>query len=152
MKSETCSASLLSRWMEQGPLFAVLVALCLLLATPARAQDSEVDLNALAPLEKFRECEHCPEMIVIPLGSFFMGSIPGESNNPFDVFGTNASLRRREPNEIDIIPHEHPRHLVEMDLPYAIARNEVTHAEWMTCVDAGGCTHTPDHRVFTLSG
>lgn len=108
--------------------------------------------HVVASLERFRECDDCPEMIVMPPGSFMMGAIPGESRNPFDFYGENAKLRRRGPDEINIIPHEHPRHPVEMDIPYAIARNEVTHAEWTACVDDGGCTHVPDHRVLQLSG
>jgi formylglycine-generating enzyme required for sulfatase activity len=39
-----------------------------------------------------------------------------------------------------------------MDIPYAMARNEITHAQWMACVEDGGCTHVPDHRVLTLDG
>ncbi len=106
----------------------------------------------LPPLSVFRDCEACPEMIVIPPGSFRMGAIPGESKNPFEFTGENPTFRRRGEDEINIIPHEHPRHLVEMDIPYAMARNEITHAQWMACVEDGGCTHVPDHRVLTLDG
>jgi len=112
--------------------------------------------HTVAPLERFRECEHCPEMIVMPTGSFMMGAIPGESRNPFDIYASmdavDFKMRIRGPDEIDIIPNEHPRHHVVMDIPYAIARNEITHAEWMACVDGGGCTHVPDHRVLTFHG
>ncbi|MGL4233419.1 MAG: formylglycine-generating enzyme family protein, partial [Casimicrobium sp.] len=83
---------------------------------------------------------------------FMMGAIPGESRNPFDAYGENATGRKRGPDELNIIPAEHPRHRVEMDIPYAIARNETTHAEWMACVDGGGCSHMPDHRVLTPDG
>lgn len=81
-----------------------------------------------------------------------MGAVPGESRNPFDVFGPDATLEIRRPGEINIIPSEHPRHLVEMDIRYAIGRNEVTYAEWMACLNAGGCTHNPDHKVLTPNG
>ncbi|MEI2804768.1 MAG: formylglycine-generating enzyme family protein [Albidovulum sp.] len=60
--------------------------------------------------------------------------------------------RVRGPDEINIIPNEHPRHRVDMDIPYAIARNETTHAEWMACVADGGCTHLSDHRVLMPGG
>ena len=139
-------------YFVRSALIASLLRIACCAAGAAQTNALETDLNTLAPLESFQECEHCPEMIVIPLGSFMMGAKLGESVNPFDIYGKDASLRRRGPDEIDVIPHEHPRHPVEMDIPYAIARNEVTHAEWMACVDAGGCTHTPDHRVFTLAG
>ncbi|WP_189411945.1 formylglycine-generating enzyme family protein [Neogemmobacter tilapiae] len=104
------------------------------------------------PLTAFKECDACPEMIVIPLGTFMMGATPEESRNPYDFYGENALGRMRGPDELNIIPHEHPRHPVEMDIPYAIARSELTYAEWMACVDDGGCSHNPDHRVLTPTG
>ncbi|MDQ1850578.1 formylglycine-generating enzyme family protein [Gemmobacter fulvus] len=91
-------------------------------------------------------------MIVTPPGEFMMGAIPGESRNPFDFYGVDASMRRREPEEMNIIPSEHPRHRVFMDIPYAMSRNEITRAEWMACVDAKGCSYIPDHRVLTFEG
>lgn len=110
------------------------------------------DGRQVAPLDLFKECEQCPEMIVMPLGSFMMGATAEESRNPFDFYGKNATMTRREPDDIHIIPHEHPRHEVEMDVPFAIGRNEVTYAEWVQCVDAGGCSHNPEHKILRLGG
>ena len=124
-----------------------------LVAASSPAQSEEIRARSeLKPLTGFRDCDHCPEMIVMPPGAFMMGAIPGESRNPFDFYGENATRRIRTPDEMNIIPSEHPRHRVEMDIPYAIARNEVTHAEWMACVKEGGCTHVPDHRVLMPGG
>lgn len=135
-------------------ILAALLGGSILLPVPA-APEGEVsyelaDGRKVTPLEHFRECDVCPEMIVMPPGAFMMGAIPGESHNPFDIYGEQATGRMRGPDEINIIPSEHPRHRVEMDIPYAMARNELTHAEWMDCVEDGGCTHTPDHTVLTL--
>jgi len=105
------------------------------------------DGRAVAPLEMFQECDQCPEMIVLPLGSFMMGGKLGESRNPYDMFRENATLRRRAPDEVNIIPAEMPRHKVEIDIPFAMGRNEVTNAEWMACVAAKACAHIPDHWV-----
>ncbi len=121
-------------------------------AAPAQSADVQADSGTLEPLAQFRDCAHCPEMIVMPPGAFMMGAIPGESRNPFDYHGEKATGRVRGPDEINIIPSEHPRHRVEMDIPFAISRNETTHAEWMACVEAGGCSHVPDHRVLMPSG
>ncbi len=128
---------------------------CLLLCwmgVPASAEDLFVLPNGdeLAPLAVFQECDVCPEMIVIPLGSFMMGAKPEDSRNPFDFYGEGATGRVRGPDELNIIPSEHPRHPVEMDIPYAMGRNEVTHAEWMACVADNGCSHDPDHIVLTF--
>ncbi|MGL5011622.1 MAG: formylglycine-generating enzyme family protein [Paracoccaceae bacterium] len=141
-------------------LSALLRLFCISLAIPffvglARAEQlaiiAELVAGKLPPLASFKECDTCPEMIVMPQGSFMMGAIEGESQNPWDFTGENPTFRRRGPDEINIIPFEHPRHLVEMDIGYAIARNETTYAEWMACVDDGGCTYVPDHRVRTLN-
>ncbi len=136
-------------------LAAVLASL-VALPDPSHSKDVHPDYSALKPLERFQDCDRCPEMVVMPPGSFMMGAIPGESRNPFDIQGPvdqkGKIPRVRTPDEINIIPNVHPRHRVDMDIPYAIARNETTHAEWMACVDAGVCTHVPDHRVLMPGG
>jgi formylglycine-generating enzyme required for sulfatase activity len=134
-------------------LAAFICGIILLPVAAASEGDVSYELangRKVSPLESFRECDVCPEMIVMPPGAFMMGAERGESRNPFDFYGENATGRVRGPDEINIIPSEHPRHRVEMDLPYAMARNELTHAEWMACVEDGGCTHTPDHRVLVF--
>lgn len=135
--------------LRQAMLFCSIV----LVPVSGTAQDEIsyqlTDGSSVAPLERFRECDQCPEMIVMPLGSFTMGAIEGESRNPFDFYGENATGGVRGPDEVNIMPSEHPRHPVEMDIPYAMGRNELTHAEWMSCVEDGGCTHDPDHTVLT---
>ena len=134
------------------------VLLAILAASPSQSQSEEIhaQYSERNPLESFRDCDSCPEMIVMPPGSFMMGAIPGESDNPFDIYGPVDAKglvpRVRGPDEINIIPNERPRHSVEMDISYAIARNETTHAEWMACVKEGGCTHVPDHRVLMPGG
>jgi formylglycine-generating enzyme required for sulfatase activity len=67
----------------------------------------------------FRDCTDCPELVVVPAGSFNMGS---------------AS------------EYENPVHRVTIAKPYAIGRREVTFNEWDRCVDAGGCKHRPNDR------
>ena len=101
----------------------------------------------LPPLSVFRDCDACPDMVVMPQGSFMMGARPEDSRNPFDFYGENASNTKRAPGEINIIPFEHPRHKVEMNIPFAMARTETTLAEWMACVEAGGCRHVPETRI-----
>lgn len=66
----------------------------------------------------FRDCPGCPEMVVVPAGSFVMGSPPGER-------GAEAA--------------ERPYHPVTFLRPFAVGRHEVTFAEWDACVAEGGC-------------
>jgi formylglycine-generating enzyme required for sulfatase activity len=75
--------------------------------------------NIPLKLDTFKDCTECPEMVVIPAGSFTMGS-PANANEP-----------GRDPDE-------GPQHPVTIE-PFAIGKTEVTFAEWDACVTAGGC-------------
>ena len=72
--------------------------------------------------EVFRDCEVCPEMIVVPAGRFMMGSSMEEEGRGFG---------------------EGPVHEVTMGEPIAAGVYEVTFEEWDACVRAGWCSHTP---------
>jgi len=74
----------------------------------------------LKPGDTFRDCAECPELVVLPAGSFRMGS----SNND----------------------REEPVHEVSIGSPFAIGVREVTFEEWDRCVDDGGCKFRPADR------
>ncbi|MGI9494182.1 MAG: SUMF1/EgtB/PvdO family nonheme iron enzyme [Geminicoccaceae bacterium] len=75
---------------------------------------------ALSAGEKFRDCKACPEMVVLPAGSFLMGSPEGVGD-----------------------PDEHPQR--EVTIPaFAMGATEVTFDQWDACVAAGACVHQPD--------
>lgn len=76
-----------------------------------------------SPGDVFRDCADCPEMVVVPSGSFMMGS--------------HDNL----PNRI----HEIPLHQVTINKPFAVGRFEVTFDDWDKCVSERGCTYSPDH-------
>ncbi len=73
---------------------------------------------SLDPGEIFRDCEACPELVVVPPGDFTMGS--------------------------NDTPYEKPEHAIMIRRSFAIGRREVTFAEWDQCADAGICKHRPD--------
>ena len=80
----------------------------------------------LPPGQVFRDCAVCPQMVVVPAGTFTMGSPASEE------------FRGEE---------EGPQHSVTIGAPFAVGVYEVTFAEWDACVRAGGCGYTPaDHR------
>ena len=80
------------------------------------------------PGSEFRECAKlCPAMIVLPAGSFTMGSPPGEE-------GRDAGDLSDE-----VVQHE-----VVMPRPLAVSRLEISFAEWDACVDAGACEKAAD--------
>jgi formylglycine-generating enzyme required for sulfatase activity len=73
----------------------------------------------------FRECagdmvdkDYCPLMVVVPAGSFIMGSPSTERGHRSD---------------------EEPSHNVTIAAPFAVSVAEVTFWEWDTCVEYGNC-------------
>ena len=72
----------------------------------------------IRPGRRFRDCDECPQMVVLPAGSFEMGSPESEEGRDGD---------------------EGPVHRVEIGEPFAVGAYEVTFEEWDACVAAGGC-------------
>lgn len=111
----------------------------------ARGQQSGVALDSaggmagLTVRQVFRDCTVCPEMVVVPGGSFMMGSPATEENARGD---------------------ERPQHRVRIGSSFAVGVHEVTFAEWDACALAGGCAdHWPgdegwgrgEHPVVNVS-
>ena len=71
------------------------------------------------PRRVFRDCGICPQMVVVPAGTFVMGSPEWEVGRDND---------------------ESPQHTVTIGAPFAVGVYEVTFAEWDSCVEAGGCS------------
>ena len=92
----------------------------------AEAPADAAEKSKWPPGKKFRDCAQCPEMVVVPAGSFMMGSPLGEEG--------------REDNE-------GPVHEVRIAEPFAVGVYEVTFGEWEACVAQGGCGgHRPSDR------
>lgn len=106
--------------------------------------------QTIAPLDSFQECDVCPEMIMMPQGSFLMGAAEGESWSSMWDVEDKGPVGYDGPDGLYNIPNEGPQHKVLMDTPYAMGVNEVTYAEWMVCVVEGACRHNPDHSATTL--
>ena len=77
--------------------------------------------QALKAGDSFRECaQDCPEMVVVPAGSFLMG-------------GPTAVAQ--------------PQHTVMFAKPFGVSKYGVTFAEWDACVIGGGCSgYEPDDQ------
>ena len=74
--------------------------------------------QALRPLDMFKECEVCPEMIVVPAGGFMMGAPETEDDSE---------------------DNERPEHKVTIAKTFSVGRFAVTFEEWDACVADGGC-------------
>lgn len=72
------------------------------------------------PGSVFRDCpDLCPEMVVLPQGTFRMGSDAGDLD-------------------------ERPVRTVAIAYPFAVSRHEISFSEWDACVADGGCRHVPE--------
>jgi len=90
---------------------SAILAASLAIADPASDRRYE-------PGETFRDCAKCPEMVVVPAGSFTMGSPQSEKGRTY---------------------YEGPQHRVTFSQPFAVGKYAVTFDEWDACVDDGGC-------------
>jgi formylglycine-generating enzyme required for sulfatase activity len=71
-------------------------------------------------MDRFRECDDCPEMVVIPSGAFLMGSTKGEGDG--DEVGPDGKPLK-----------------VTIAAPYALGRFIVTVADYLHCAADRGC-------------
>jgi len=84
---------------------------------PARCDGLEAlagsERRCLKPRDTFKDCDGCPEMVVIPAGEFMMGS-------PMNEEGRSAS--------------ENPQHKVTIIKPFAVGQYAITRGEFTTFV------------------
>ena len=94
---------------------------------PGRDPLAERDAQlAATPGKHLRDCHGCPELVVIPQGSYSMGSTAPEYGRSSD---------------------EVPQHEVSIAYPLAVGIYELTFREWDICVDGGGCNgYSPDDQ------
>ena len=87
------------------------------------AEARERERREKAPGHRFRDCEGCPELVVVGAGNFLMGSPRGGEGRDDD---------------------EGPVHRVTIGESIAVGVYEVTFGEWDACRRGGGCSRNPD--------
>jgi formylglycine-generating enzyme required for sulfatase activity len=81
--------------------------------------DAPIQKEKLAPGTIIKDCPECPDMVVLPSGSFLMGSPPDPAPDPFST---------EKPKTIGEA-NEKPQHRVQI-LSFAIGKYEVTQQQW----------------------
>jgi formylglycine-generating enzyme required for sulfatase activity len=85
----------------------------------AAAPLAAAEERRLVPQDQFTECTGCPEMTVVPAGSFLIGSPASEAGRAVD---------------------EGPQVGVTFARPFAVGKSAVTYEEWDACAADGGCS------------
>src|SRR5262245_53798050 len=124
---------------RSGSGVAIACAIAMLAMTPATPQHCDAvsvtastgEKSCLTPGagERFRDCADCPEMVVVPAGSFSMGS---PSHEPQRAAEREDQVR------------------VSIARPFAVGAFAVTRAEFAECVSATG--HKPDGGCYVWTG
>jgi formylglycine-generating enzyme required for sulfatase activity len=89
--------------------------------SPARCGGVETfvanERRCLLPKENFRDCPTCPEMVVVPVGGFTLGSPTSELERTIDEVQIRVSIAQS----------------------FAVGKFAITFDEWDDCIANGGC-------------
>jgi formylglycine-generating enzyme required for sulfatase activity/catechol 2,3-dioxygenase-like lactoylglutathione lyase family enzyme len=116
-----------ANWTEGENAMIRFLFLLAALALPS-AVSGQSD-ERMSPGDVLKDCEDCPELVVIPGGSFMMG--------------TTISDR-----EVDLSRGEGPQVKVTLDYMFAAGRFEVTHGQFKAFVEATGYQVKDECRVW----
>jgi len=83
-----------------------------------------IDNLTLRPGKRFRDCDFCPDLVVLAAGTFWQGAEEKSSTS---------------------LANEKPQRKVVLAEAFAIGIHEVTLAQWDACVADGGCSPTEDN-------
>jgi formylglycine-generating enzyme required for sulfatase activity len=97
--------------------------------------------------QTFRDCSECPEMVVVPAGTFLMGSSLADTARDLEAVPRDEASYATRP-----FAFEHPQHLVSIKQPFGLGRYSVTRGEFSFFVQekkyliTGKCALFVDHR------
>lgn len=117
---------------------------------------ADADPASFVPGQVFRDCAACPEMVVVPAGTFIMGSPESEEGRlrvVYDQEGEAISWTTDDAERLEVgagqrlVVVEGPQRYVTIAAPFAVGVYEVTFEEWDACARGGGCGGLiPDHE------
>lgn len=112
---------------------ATLVALTLFMSGSLAVADSD----GTAPLAGaiFHDCPNCPEMVVVPAGTYLMGSSAADTDRDMVASGYTSLVK-------GYLDEEHPQHEVRIGHAFGLSRYLVTRGNYAAFVRATGYTST----------
>lgn len=107
----------------------------------------------LQPGRAFRDCPECPEMVVIPAGTFRMGSSTSDyerdlASHPSEPVIIQFLVKLGLPGPIDFAPAELPQHTVNIPNDFAMSKYPVTVSEFLAFVRETGYAPEGDCVLF----
>jgi formylglycine-generating enzyme required for sulfatase activity len=121
-----------------------------LAAALAVAAGAGADAQVMQAGQIFRDCSDCPEMVVVPEGSFLMGSSAADTKSVLETFPSDEY----EGNKRSLLS-EHPQHSVTIPRAFGMGKYLVTRAEFAAFVretgylTSGGCTLFANFRFLS---
>jgi formylglycine-generating enzyme required for sulfatase activity len=112
---------------------ALLVACLISASTGLALAQSEAALPAVGTT--FHACPDCPEMVVIPAGTFLMGSSDADSERDYAAMNHLERLFGGR-----YLAKEHPRHQVRIGHAFGLGKYLVTRGQFAAFVQATGYT------------
>jgi formylglycine-generating enzyme required for sulfatase activity len=110
---------------------AALIALSIVAFGGAAVADPEA--QTMQSGQTFRDCSDCPEMVVVPAGSFIMGSSTDDTERDLKSVPYFEVMIARV-----LAADEHPAHLVTFARPVAIGKYLVTRGEFAAFIRETG--------------
>jgi formylglycine-generating enzyme required for sulfatase activity len=112
--------------LEDGKMMRWFWVLLICISFPAMSSDSPLKSG-----DVFKDCESCPELVVIPAGKFLMG----DTVYSYPVIRSDGNGGTGWHDE----QTSGPKHEVTINKPFALGRFELTIEEWDACVKEKAC-------------
>ena len=144
--------------VPSGCITAILAIGAVAIPIPPDSLTAQADADpaSFVPGQVFSDCASCPEMVVVPAGTFIMGSPESEAGRLRAVYDQEGEAIRWTTDDEErlevaagqrLVAVEGPQRYVTIEAPFAAGVYEVTFEEWDACARGGGCGGLiPDHE------
>ncbi len=134
----------MSRRVIKSAFPIVILSLALAWAFVPRATSAGADQSPPQVGQVFRDCSDCPEMVVIPPGSFLMGSSDEETARDLEAISPSDEREFAQ----RYLRYEHPQHEVRFERSFALGKYGVTRGEFAAFVRETGYSVDGGCKLF----